>query len=127
MGLIVSPYWKVMHDLYALSAKDRVRTGTISVSIKASLTNKLTEIITACVDYTLLPILSTHILLLFLLVLVAKMDFSGRFAHQMYALFVSLIAMCLSLRSFTYFTILTILGELNKLKILHCRKYCNYT
>jgi len=49
-------------------------------------------------------------------------DFSGRFAHQTYVFFVSLIAMCPSLRSFPYFTILTILVDMDTLRIPHCRK-----
>jgi hypothetical protein len=62
LGFIVSPCWKIMHGLCSLSAKDRVRTGTISVCIKASLTNKLSEISTACIDYTPhCPIFTTHL------------------------------------------------------------------
>jgi len=90
--------------------------------MKASLTKKPSEISTACIGYTPPPVLTTQLLLLFLLILVARMDFSGRFAHQTYVFFVFLIAMCPSLRSFPYFTLLAIVGELNTLRISLYRK-----
>jgi hypothetical protein len=90
LGFIVSLFWKIMHGLCALSAKDRVQTGKISVRIKASLTNKLSEISTACLDYTPPPppALTTHASITIIAFhFGCQNGFSWRFAHQMYVFF----------------------------------------
>jgi len=119
LDLIVSSCCKIMHGLYALSAKDRARTGTVSFCIKPSLTYKLSEISTACIGYTPpSPILTIH-----LSVTIISSHFGCQnelfweICKPKLCIFVSLIVMCPSLRSFPYFTILTTSGDLNTLRI----------
>ena len=115
---------KTMHSLYPLSAKVRVRTGTISVCIKASLTNKLSEINNAYIDYTPpSPILMTYVAIT---IISSHFGCQNRLFWEVCTsklrMFVSLIAMCPSLRSLLYFTTLTILVDVTTLRIPHYRK-----